>query len=155
MFPLSRYYLLCLIRDWMQAAKSGLTQFFLWIGRDATAVRGTHDCIRSSKLRAASGISVSCKYFLGAACAVFATPALADHMGPSALGSGGGMAVFGPNTLDEGRGAAGFRLTYTRPEQRSDAELEALAGQHVHAHKRAAGTRSSGPLPRPDWVPCS
>lgn len=37
MFPLSRYYLLCLIRDWMQADKSGLTQFFLWIGGDATA----------------------------------------------------------------------------------------------------------------------
>jgi hypothetical protein len=44
------------------------------------------------------------------------------------------MAVFGPDTLDAGRGAAGFRLVYTRPEQRSDARLEALAGQHVHAH---------------------
>lgn len=77
---------------------------------------------------------MSCKHLLGAAFALFATPALADHMGPSAVGSGGGMAVFGPDTLDEGRAAAGFRLTYTRPEQRSDAELEALAGEHIHAH---------------------
>ncbi len=28
----------------------------------------------------------------------------------------------------------GFRLAYTRPERRSDAELATLAGQHVHAH---------------------
>jgi hypothetical protein len=63
-----------------------------------------------------------------------ATPALADHMGPSGVGSGGGMSVFSPDTLDAGHWAAGFRLTYTRPEQRSDAELEALAGQHIHAH---------------------
>jgi hypothetical protein len=44
------------------------------------------------------------------------------------------MSVFSPDTLDAGHWAAGFRLTYTRPEQRSDEELEALAGQHVHAH---------------------
>ena len=30
--------------------------------------------------------------------------------------------------------AMGLRLLFTRPEQRSDAELEALAGQHIHAH---------------------
>lgn len=70
-----------------------------------------------------------------AALTIFiATPAFADHMGPSALGSGGGMAVSGPDTLDEGQWAAGLRLTYTRPEQRSDLELETLAGQHIHAH---------------------
>jgi hypothetical protein len=63
-----------------------------------------------------------------------ATPALADHMGASAFGSGGGMTVFGPDTLDGGHWAAGFRLTYTRPEQRSDAELALLAARHVHAH---------------------
>jgi hypothetical protein len=55
-------------------------------------------------------------------------------MGPSGVGSGGGQFVFGPETLDEGHGSVGFRLTYTRPDQRSDDELEALAGQHIHAH---------------------
>jgi len=62
------------------------------------------------------------------------SPALADHTGPTGVGTGGGMAVFGPGTLDAGHGAAGFRLTYTRPEQRRDETLEALAGQHIHAH---------------------
>jgi hypothetical protein len=61
-------------------------------------------------------------------------PALADHLGPSGFGSGGGMSVFSPDTLDEGHWAAGFRLTYTRPDQRSDAELEELAARHIHAH---------------------
>lgn len=63
-----------------------------------------------------------------------ATPALADHLGASAFGSGGGISVFGPDTLDGGHWAAGFRLTYTRPERRSDAELAALAARHIHAH---------------------
>lgn len=69
-------------------------------------------------------------------CAALAgsTPALADHLGPSGFGSGGGMSVFDPGTLDEGHWAAGLRLTYTRPEQRPDAELASLAGQHIHAH---------------------
>jgi hypothetical protein len=62
------------------------------------------------------------------------SPALADHLGPSGFGAGGGASVFSPDTLDAGHGAAGLRLTYTRPEQRSDAELAALAGQHIHAH---------------------
>ena len=62
------------------------------------------------------------------------TPALADHLGPSGFGSGGGMSVIDPGTLDEGHWAAGLRLTYTRPEQRSDAQLASLAGQHIHAH---------------------
>jgi hypothetical protein len=65
---------------------------------------------------------------------LLSTPALADHLGPSGFGGGGGASVFGPDTLDAEHWAAGFRLTYTRPEQRSDAELAALAGQHVHAH---------------------
>ena len=68
------------------------------------------------------------------ATAFVATPALADHVGPSGVGSGGGASVFGPDTLDAGHWAAGLRLLYTRPEQRSDAELEALAGHHIHAH---------------------
>ena len=70
----------------------------------------------------------------GMALAMLSTPALADHMGPSGVGSGGGMSVFSPDTLDAGHWAAGFRLTYTRPDQRSDAELEALADEHIHAH---------------------
>ena len=42
--------------------------------------------------------------------------------------------MFGPETLDGGHWAAGFRLTYTRPERRSDAELTALSAQGVDAH---------------------
>lgn len=44
------------------------------------------------------------------------------------------MSVFSPDTLDQGHWSAGLRLTYTRPQQRSDAALEALAAQHIHAH---------------------
>jgi hypothetical protein len=62
------------------------------------------------------------------------TPAFADHLGPSGFGSGGGSTIFTPDTLDAGHWAVGLRLTYTRPEQRSDAELEALARQQIHAH---------------------
>jgi hypothetical protein len=63
-----------------------------------------------------------------------ATPALADHAGPAGVGPGASMNVLSPDTLERGDAAAGFRLTYVRPDQRSDEELEALAGQHVHAH---------------------
>jgi hypothetical protein len=70
----------------------------------------------------------------GAALLALSSPALADHMGPSAFGSGGGMALFTPDTLDEGHLSAGLRLAYARPDHRSDAELETLAGQHIHAH---------------------
>ena len=66
--------------------------------------------------------------------ALISTPALADHMGASAFGSGGGMTVFSPETMDGGHWGAAFRVAYTRPEQRSDAQLAALAGQHIHAH---------------------
>ena len=68
------------------------------------------------------------------AAAALPTPALADHVGPSGFGGGGGAAVFSPDTLNQGHWAAGLRLTLTRPERRSDAELAALAGQHIHAH---------------------
>jgi hypothetical protein len=64
----------------------------------------------------------------------FASPALADHVGPGSVEGGGGMTVFSPGTLDAGHGALGFRILYSRPQQRSDEELEALAGQHIHAH---------------------
>ncbi len=63
-----------------------------------------------------------------------ATPALADHTGPTGVGTGASMNVLSPDTLEKGDASAGFRLTYVRPDQRSDEELEALAGQHIHAH---------------------
>src|ERR1051325_7938113 len=62
-----------------------------------------------------------------------ASPARADHVGPSGVG-GGSINVLSPDTLDAGRAAIGLRVHVTRPVQRPDAELEALAGQHVHAH---------------------
>src|SRR3954454_11849106 len=65
--------------------------------------------------------------------AFIASPALADPVGPSGVG-GGSINVMSPDTLDAGKAAIGLRLTYARPEQRPDAELETLAGQHVHAH---------------------
>jgi hypothetical protein len=71
---------------------------------------------------------------LGATLLALGSPALADHMGPSGVGSGGGMTVFSPETMDGGHWAVGFRLAYTRPEQRSDEELEALAEQGIAAH---------------------
>ena len=64
----------------------------------------------------------------------FASPSLADHLGPSGFGGGGGASVFGPETLDAEHWAAGLRLTYTRPGQRSGAELDTLAAQGVDAH---------------------
>lgn len=73
-----------------------------------------------------------CRLLAGAA--LMSAPAFADHVGPSGVGSGGGLSVFGPDTLDGGHWAAGLRVVYTRPEQRSDAGLAALAGQHIHAH---------------------
>lgn len=72
--------------------------------------------------------------FAGAISISIATPALADHLGASAFGSGGGSTVFSPDTLDAGHWAAGLRLVYTRPERRSDAELTALGTQGVDAH---------------------
>ena len=55
-------------------------------------------------------------------------------MGPSGFGSGGGMSVFTPDTLDAGHWSLGLHLAYTRPEHRSDAELIALAAQDIDAH---------------------
>ena len=71
---------------------------------------------------------------LGAALLPLNSPALADHMGPSGFGSGGGMSVFSPETMDGGHWGAGFRLAFTRPEQRSDQELETLAERGIAAH---------------------
>lgn len=76
-----------------------------------------------------------CSFFAGAALLALASPAFADHGGASGLGQGGSsLDVLSPDTLDEGGFAAGFRLSVTNPDSRSDAELAALAGQHVHAH---------------------
>lgn len=77
---------------------------------------------------------IKINFVAGAALAALATPALADHTGPSGVGSGSGINVFSPDTLDEGHAAVGLRILYTRPEQRSDQELEALAADHIHAH---------------------
>lgn len=74
------------------------------------------------------------KLIVGAALAALGSPALADHMGPSGFGSGGGMSVFTPDTLDAAHWSSGIRFTYTRPERRSDAELEALAAEGIAAH---------------------
>lgn len=68
------------------------------------------------------------------ALAVVASPALADHLGPSGVGVGSGLNVFSPDTLDEGHGGIGVRLVYTRPDRRSDSELEALAAKGIAAH---------------------
>nr|WP_166176248.1 transporter [Altererythrobacter segetis] len=75
------------------------------------------------------------RFLCGAAALVFAAPALADHTGPTGVGSsGGGIDVLGPDTLEAGRLALGQQTTVTLPQDRSDAELEALAAQHIHAH---------------------
>jgi hypothetical protein len=64
-----------------------------------------------------------------------AAPALADHTGPTGVGSsGGGIDVQGPETLEAGHFAIGQQTTLNLPQDRSDAELEALAAQHIHAH---------------------
>lgn len=55
-------------------------------------------------------------------------------MGPSGVGAGGGITVFGPATLDEGHGSLWFRFVETRPEQRSDSELQTLASEGIDAH---------------------
>ena len=81
-----------------------------------------------------SGTSVPLKLCALITVACASSPALADHTGPTAVDAGGGLTVLGADTLDEGQSSIGFRLTYVRPDQRSDAELEAFAGQHIHAH---------------------
>jgi hypothetical protein len=64
-----------------------------------------------------------------------ASPALADHTGPTGVGSsGGGIDVQGPETLEAGHFSVGARTTVTVPHDRSDAELEALAAQGIDAH---------------------
>lgn len=74
---------------------------------------------------------------------LLACPASAHHMGPSGVGAGGGMTVFGPATVDEGHGSIWLRFVDTRPEQRSDSELQALAGQGVDAHNSSYDLNAS------------
>ncbi|MGZ5820427.1 MAG: transporter [Croceibacterium sp.] len=74
---------------------------------------------------------------------LIASPVLADHLGPSGTGSGSGLEVIAPDTLDAGHGGIGFRLLYTRPERRSDAELNALAVQGIGAHNSDYNLNSS------------
>jgi hypothetical protein len=87
-----------------------------------------NDMNRSRKaalLRVAASTLIAC----------LATPALADHTGPTGVGSSGGAVdVQGPETLEAGHFAVGARALVTVPRHRSDAELAALAGQHIHAH---------------------
>ena len=67
--------------------------------------------------------------------AFVSSPALADHAGPTGIGgNGASLYALSPDTLEQGKASAGFRLTYSRPDQRSDGELQTLAGQHIHAH---------------------
>ena len=68
-----------------------------------------------------------------AATILAASPALADHPAPTSVGSGS-MNVIAPDTLSRAAWAGALRLTYTRPDGRSDGELADLAGEHVHAH---------------------
>jgi hypothetical protein len=70
----------------------------------------------------------------GVALAALSSVALADHMGPSSVGAGGGLTVSSPDTLDAGHGSVGVRLSYTRLEQRSNATLQALAAEGIAAH---------------------
>ena len=69
------------------------------------------------------------------AASVASSPAFADHVGPTGVGgTGASLSVLSPDTLEAGHTSVGARLTYTRPDQRSDEDLRALAGQHIHAH---------------------
>lgn len=68
------------------------------------------------------------------ASALIAAPAFAHHPAPTVAGTGGGISVAGPDTLEDGQWFVGARTIYVRPDQRSDEELAALAGQHIHAH---------------------
>ena len=83
-----------------------------------------------------SGTQVPCASHAALLLMAFASsPALADHPAPTGIGgNGASLHVLGPDTLERGRAAAGFRLGFTRPDQRSDEELATLAGHHVHAH---------------------
>ena len=82
--------------------------------------------------------------FLGAALAAVSAPAFAHH--PTSSGVGGSAAsinLLSPSTLEKGRLSAGFSLSYINPDRRSDDELIALAGQHIHAHDSDYGLNAA------------
>jgi hypothetical protein len=53
------------------------------------------------------------------------------------------MSVFSPETMDGGHWAAGFRLALTKPAQRSDDQLEALAERGIAAHNTDYNLKAS------------
>jgi len=72
---------------------------------------------------------------VGTALLAVSSPAHADHVGPASVdGNGGGMSVFGPDTLEAGKAGIGVRVTNLRSNKRSDEVLEELAEQDIHAH---------------------
>jgi hypothetical protein len=79
--------------------------------------------------------SAAARALLFATALSAAGPALADHSGPAGVGGSGSLNIVGPDTLPAGGASAGFRLSYARPVQRADHELETLAGRHIHAHQ--------------------
>jgi hypothetical protein len=76
----------------------------------------------------------------GAGVALFASPAHADH-GAAGTGPDTAGPIIGTSarTLAAGALEVGFDLSLTKPDNRSDAVLAALAGQHVHAHDQDHG----------------
>jgi len=77
-----------------------------------------------------------CNRFIGAAALLAcSTAAYADHSGPAAIGgSGGALDVSGPSMLGAGEVALAWRTVLALPQDRPDAELEALAEDDIHAH---------------------
>lgn len=71
----------------------------------------------------------------GAGFAGYATPALADH-GTAGTGpqTGGPIVGVSARTTAKGKAALAIELAIAKPDNRDDATLAALAGQHVHAH---------------------
>lgn len=69
-----------------------------------------------------------------AVAVAFAAPARADHPVSSGTAGGGGISMIGPDTLAAGAFGGGLRLSFVKPDRRSDEELADLAGAHVHAH---------------------
>jgi hypothetical protein len=70
-----------------------------------------------------------------AAALAFMPPALAHHpSGVAAAGDGGPIATISATTLEGRQSAAGVFFEMVGIDAFSDARLETLAGQHVHAH---------------------
>lgn len=66
---------------------------------------------------------------------VASEPAWADHPVVSAGASNGSPIVtIAADTLPQGTLAGGLQVSYVKPDSYSDAELIALASEHVHAH---------------------